>query len=81
MLQLQAHRKVGKYTQINVFHLGEVWGLVICICHDTGMYHYFGYFLGVLPDFWVSFWIVPGFFEYNFFVKFFCLGMTPVFGY
>ena len=24
-----------------------------CICHDTGICHYFGYFLGVLPDFWV----------------------------
>ena len=36
-------------------------GRVTCICHDMGMYHYFGYLFGVLPDFWVSVWIAPRF--------------------
>ena len=30
-------------------------GGVTCICHDMGMCHYFGYFFGLFPDFWVSF--------------------------
>ena len=37
-------------------------GGVTCICRDTGMCHYFGYFFGgLLPDFWVPFWAIPGF--------------------
>ena len=50
-----------------------------------------GTFLGVLPDFGVSFWIAPGFlgifldclqnFGYHFLVKFICLEITHIFGY
>ena len=29
------------------------------------MCHYFGYFLGLLPDFCVPFWVIPGFFGYH----------------
>ena len=47
------------------FSLREGGG-VTCICHDTGMCHYFGYFFGgcsrifgyhfwLFPDIWVSF--------------------------
>ena len=36
-------------------------GVVTCICRDTGMCHYVGYFFGLLPDFWVPFWAIPGF--------------------
>ena len=32
-----------------------------CICRDTGMCHYVGYFLGLLPDFWVPFGLFPDF--------------------
>ena len=46
-------------------------GVVTCICLDMGMCHYFGYFFGVLPDFGVSFWIVPGFLGIIFLVKLF----------
>ena len=44
--------------------------LVTCICRDTGMCHYFGYFLGVLSDFGVLFWPIPGFLGIIFSVKF-----------
>ena len=43
-------------------------GGVTCICHDTGMCHYFGYFIGLLPDFWVPFWAIPVFFGIIFLV-------------
>ena len=55
-------------------------GGVTCICCDTGMCHYFGYFFGgcsrifgnlfgLFPDFWVSFLAIPGFLV-SFLVKF-----------
>ena len=47
-------------------------GEVTCICRDTRMCHYFRYFFGGLPDFWV----------FNIcLVKFICLGITQIFGY
>ena len=37
-------------------------GGVTCICRDTGMCHYFGYFLGVAPGFLgIIFWLFPDF--------------------
>ena len=42
-------------------------GGVTCICRDTGMCHYFGYFLGLFPDFWVPFWAIPRFLGLIFF--------------
>ena len=44
-------------------------GGVTCICHDTEMCHYFGYFLD-------CFWI----FGCHFLVKFICLGIIQIFG-
>ena len=54
---------------------------VNCICRDTGMCHYFGYFsggcsrifgylLGLFSDFWVSFFGYSRIFGYYFLVKF-----------
>ena len=34
------------------------------------MCHYFGYFFGLLPDFWVPFRAIPGFLGIIFLVKF-----------
>ena len=51
------------HLQIYPFHLNlslVAWG-VICMFRDTGICHYFGYFLAVLPDFWVPFWAIPRF--------------------
>ena len=56
-------------------------GGVTCICHDTGMCHYFGYFIGgcsrifgylfgLFPDIWVSFFGYSRIFGYHFLVKF-----------
>ena len=36
---------------------------VTCICRDTRMCHYFGYFFGVAPGFCVPFWAIPGFLD------------------
>ena len=65
-------------------------GGVTCICHDTGMCHYFGYFWGLPPDFWVPFWAIPGFsgsffgyfriFRHYFLVKFDFFKNNPDFG-
>ena len=54
------------------------------------MCHYFGYFLELLPDFWVPFWAIPGFlgvtfgysriFGYHFLVKFDFVRNNPDFG-
>ena len=60
---------------------GRGGGEVTCICRDTGMCHYFGYFFGVapgflgtffglFPDFWVSFFGYSRIFGYHFLVKF-----------
>ena len=43
---------------------------VTCLCRDAGMCHYFGYFFGVLQDFWVSFRSFPDFWVSFFLVKF-----------
>ena len=39
-------------------------------CRDTGMCHYFGYFLGVLPNFGVLFGLFPDFWVPFILVKF-----------
>ena len=54
------------------------------------MCHYFGYFLGLLPDFWVPFWAIPDFlgiifwlfpdFWVSFFGKFDFFKNNPDFG-
>ena len=36
-------------------------GGLTCICRDTGMCHYFGYFFGVAPRFLGTFLAIPGF--------------------
>ena len=41
--------------------VGGGGGGVTCICRDTGMCHYFGYFFGLLPDFGVLFGLFPDF--------------------
>ena len=51
-----------------------------CICCDTRICHYFGYFLGcsrifghlfgLFPDFWISFLAIPGFLGTFFLVTF-----------
>ena len=56
-------------------------GVLTCICRDTRTCHYFGYFFGGAPGFWVSFWTVPGFLGIIFLVKLICLGITQIFGY
>ena len=66
-------------------------GGVTCICHYTGMCHYFGYFLGVapgflgtffglFPDFWVSFFGYSRIFGYYFLLKFDFFLNCPDFG-
>ena len=51
---------------------------VTCICHDTGMCHYFG----LLPDFWAPFWAIPGFLGTIFFWKnLISLIIIQIFGY
>ena len=42
------------------------WG-VTCICRDTGMCHYFGYFFGVAPGFLSTFLGCSRIFGYHFF--------------
>ena len=56
--------------QVSLCYILGGGGGVTCICHDTVMCHYFGYFVGVLPDFWVPFRDIPGFLGINFLVKF-----------
>ena len=41
-------------------------GGVTCICRDTGMCHYFGYFSGVAPGFLGTFLGYSRIFGYNF---------------
>ena len=41
-------------------------GGVTCICHDMEMCHYFGYFLGVTPEFLGIFFGYSGIFGYHF---------------
>ena len=64
---------------------------VTCICHDTGMCHYFGYLFwgcsfifgylfGLFPDFWVSFFGYSRIFGYHFLVKFDFFQNNPDFG-
>ena len=64
---------------------------VTCICRDTGMCHYFGYFFGgcsqifgylfgLFPDFWVSFFGYSWIFGYHFLVKFDFFQNNPDFG-
>ena len=44
----------------NWFDLSRGWG-VTCICCNTGMCHYFGYFFGVAPGFLGTFLAIPRF--------------------
>ena len=66
-------------------------GGVTCICRDTGMCHYFRYcfgvapgflgtFLGLFPDFGVSFFGYSWIFGYPFLVKFDFFKNNPDFG-
>ena len=81
-------RSVGKLVK---YHLGGGGGGVTCICRDTGMCHYFGYFFGgcswivgylfgLFPDFWVSFFGYSRIFGYHFLVKFDFFKNNPDFG-
>ena len=69
----------------------DLGGGVTCICHDTGMCHYFGYFFGgcsrifgylfgLFPDFWESFFGYSRIFGYRFLVKFDFFKNNPDFG-
>ena len=40
------------------------------MCRDMGMCHYLGTSFGVLSDFWVPFWAIPGFLGVILLVKF-----------
>ena len=71
--------------------LGGGGGGVTCICHDTRMCHYFGYFFGgcsqifgylfgLFPDFGVSFFGYSRIFGYHFLVKFDFFKNNPDFG-
>ena len=51
-----------------------------CICHDTGMCHYFEYFLGVAPGFLGTFFGYSWIFEYHFLIKFDFFQNNPDFG-
>ena len=51
------------------------------MCRDTGMCHYCGYFLVVLPDFWVPFWAICGVLGINVLVKFDFFRNNPDVGY
>ena len=66
-------------------------GAVTCICRDTGMCHYFGYFFGgcswifgylfgLFPEFWVPFFGYSRIFGYHFLVKFDFFLNNPDFG-
>ena len=44
----------------NVVFLEVLQNLETCICRDMGMCIILGTFLGLLPDFWVPFWAIPG---------------------
>ena len=44
------------------------------------MCHYFGYFFGLLPDFWAPFLAIPGFLGVIFLVKFNFFKNNPDFG-
>ena len=43
------------------FYRNSRGGGVTCICRDTRICHYFGYFFGVAPGFLGNFWAIPGF--------------------
>ena len=69
----------------------SILGRVTCICRDTGICHYSGYFFGscsrtfgylfvVFPDFWVSFFGYSRIFGYHFLVKFDFFKNNPDFG-
>ena len=53
---------------------------VTCICCDTGMCHYFGYFFGVAPGFLGTFLGYSRIFGYHFLVKFDFFQNNPDFG-
>ena len=65
-------RKVSKF-QFNCFSRLGLWG-VTCICRDTGMCHYFGYFFLVAARFLGIFLAILGFWVS-------CLGYSRIFGY
>ena len=55
-------------------------GGVTCICRDTGMCHYFGYFFGVAPGFLGTFLGYSRIFGYHLLVKFNFFLNNPDFG-
>ena len=55
-------------------------GGVTWICRDTGMCHYFGYFLGYSRIFWYHFFGYSRIFGYHFLVKFDFFRNNPDFG-
>ena len=63
------------------FSSGGGGGGVTCICRDTEMCHYFGYFFGGAPGFLGIYLDCSWIFECHFFVKFICLGITQISGY
>ena len=56
-------------------------GGVTCICHDTRVCNYFGYFFGGASGYLVIFLDCSRIFGHHFLVKFICLGITQIFGY
>ena len=67
-------------------------GGVTCICHDTEMCHYFGYFLGVAPGFLGTFLgysqifgyhflAIPGFLGIIFWSNLISFGIIQILGY
>ena len=50
-----------------------------CICHDTGMCHYFGYYFWGAHGFLGIFWIVPGFLGIIFLGEIFFFQESPRF--
>ena len=55
-------------------------GRVTCICRDSGMCHYFGYFFGVAAGFLGTFLGYSQIFGYHFLVKFDFFQNNPDFG-
>ena len=55
---------VRAFSELNSYI--ETSGGLTCICHDTGMCHYFGYFFGVAPGFLGTFLGYSRIFGYHF---------------
>ena len=65
--QVNIHNGVQPKTIMKFFNSLVTWGGgVTCICRDTGMCHYFGYFFGVAPGFLGTFLGYSRIFGYHF---------------